>query len=351
MLTMPTPSPQSSSPGACSLRGSEWKPPLGIVFAPHSTRSPPSRILRIFGWVFSSWSRSCDGELDVAVVEPDDDADRDHVVAHRVDERAAELAVLRLPVRSGQPIVWTTSSSGFATFQTSFTPSSQTCGSLPREPEPVERDAGEVALRPLGEHGHLRDEVGAGLEVAAAPCPRGRGPCRRCARRRRGRARRAASAPRSRAGSSRRPPPRARRASGRAARARRSSCRGSASAAAAGSRSGAALREDVDGLAVHLAVRRAAPPCRKRSPNSRRSAARVDDRAREEMRAGLLALLERARPAPRRAARPSPGCSSSSWPSRIAQASPAGPRADDEDADLDPLVDRVGRLARRSRAR
>src|SRR5437763_1788530 len=38
----------------------------------------------------------------------------------------------RLPVRSGQPIVWMTRSSGFATFQTSFTPSSQTCGSSPR---------------------------------------------------------------------------------------------------------------------------------------------------------------------------------------------------------------------------
>ena len=34
-------------------------------------------------------------ERGVAVVEADDEADRDHVVAHRVDERAAALAVLR----------------------------------------------------------------------------------------------------------------------------------------------------------------------------------------------------------------------------------------------------------------
>src|SRR6266536_1801656 len=38
---------------------SEAKPPLGIVFAPQATRSPPSSNLRSLGCVFSSWGRSC----------------------------------------------------------------------------------------------------------------------------------------------------------------------------------------------------------------------------------------------------------------------------------------------------
>ena len=37
-----------------------------------------------------------DGELDVAVVEPHDHPDRHHVLPHRIDERAAELAIARL---------------------------------------------------------------------------------------------------------------------------------------------------------------------------------------------------------------------------------------------------------------
>ena len=75
-LTSPAPSPQRSSPGAWRRRGSETKPPSGIVFAPHSMRSPPSRIGRIRGWVFSSWSRSWTESRGVAVVEPDDHPDR-----------------------------------------------------------------------------------------------------------------------------------------------------------------------------------------------------------------------------------------------------------------------------------
>ena len=71
--------------------------------------------------------------------------------------------------------MWITRSSGFATRQTSLTPSAQTCGFSPCEPEPLDRRAGQVPLRPLGEHGHAGDEVGARLEVrqllavAAAP--------------------------------------------------------------------------------------------------------------------------------------------------------------------------------------
>ena len=42
-----------------SSRGSATKPPSGIVFAPHSTRSPPSRMRCTSGCLFSSCSRSC----------------------------------------------------------------------------------------------------------------------------------------------------------------------------------------------------------------------------------------------------------------------------------------------------
>ena len=133
-------------------------------------------------------------ELDVAVVEPDDHAERDHVVAHRVDERAAELAVASRRARSGQPIVWMTRSSGF--------------GDLPDLLHAERPDLRVLALR--GRSGRARrrsggpasprrgsvtraSDVRARLEVRRAPRRRGRGPCRRCGRRRRGRPRRAAS--------------------------------------------------------------------------------------------------------------------------------------------------------------
>ncbi len=71
--------------------------------------------------------------LHVAVVEPDDHPDGDHVVAHRVDERTPNSRYWR-PPRSGQPIVWMTRWSGFGTFQISLTPSAQTCGFSPARP-------------------------------------------------------------------------------------------------------------------------------------------------------------------------------------------------------------------------
>ena len=63
-----------SSPGACSRFGSEWKPPLGIVFAPHATRSPPSSSRADLRVRLQLLEQVVDGELDVAVVEPDDHA-------------------------------------------------------------------------------------------------------------------------------------------------------------------------------------------------------------------------------------------------------------------------------------
>jgi hypothetical protein len=66
---------------------------------------------------------------------------------------------------SGQgPIVWMMRSSGLGTFQTSLTPSSQTCGS--RSSDSLDRRAGEVTPAALGQDRRLGDDVGPGLEVA-----------------------------------------------------------------------------------------------------------------------------------------------------------------------------------------
>ena len=105
------------------------------------------------------------GELDVAVVEPDHHAERDHVIAHRVDERAAELPVPRpAPQRPAHRV-------DHAVERPRDLPDLlhrelPHLRLLTAEGEPVESDAGEVALRPFGEHRDLGDEVGAGLEVA-----------------------------------------------------------------------------------------------------------------------------------------------------------------------------------------
>ncbi len=280
-------------------------------------------------------------ERGVAVVEPDDHADRDHVVAHRVDERAAELAVLA-PVRSGQPIVWTMRSSGFATFQTSFTPSSHTCGSSPRRPKwssatpvrwPCVPSASTVTFATMS-------EPASKLPSSPPSRPRPLSPVRdadhaavgdeQLLRRGLGQDHRAALL-----GA-------ARRASGRAARARRSSCRGCASSAAAGCGSAAAAREDVDGLAVHRAVRRHVLDAVAVLEETAQRA-RVDDRAGEQVRAGLLALLD---DRDRHVAEPLGDVGM--LLEQLAEADRAGEArragADDEHADLDALVDRVGRL-------
>src|SRR6516225_935418 len=98
-----------------------------------------------------------DGELGVAVVEADDEADRDHVVAERIDERAPELAVLlSAPQRPAHRV-----NDGL-----------QRLRDLPdlldaelpdlrltaAQPEAVQSHAGEVSLRSLGEDRDLRDE-------------------------------------------------------------------------------------------------------------------------------------------------------------------------------------------------
>ena len=64
---------------------------------------------------------------------------------------------------------------------------------------------------------------------------------------------------------------------------------------------------------------------RLRPPKSAAQRARVDDGAREQVRARPACPSRARRTARRRAARRAPGAASSSWPSRIAHARPAGP--------------------------
>ena len=189
--------------------------------------------------------------------------------------------------------------------------------------EPVERDAGEMALRSLGEDGDLRDEVGAGLEVrqllslAAASLVagadaddaavvdeellrRGLGEDHRPALLRL--LREVAAELREGEDPVAVVPHRRRRRDAERI----------------------ALREDVDRLAVR--PRRSSGGPASGSPRRRGGAGRAGSRPRRRGDASRAACPSRAaRREPRPAARPSPGRSSSSWPRRIAHASPAGP--------------------------
>ena len=162
--------------------------------------------------------------------------DRDQVVAHRIDERAAELAVLgRRPQRPAHRVDHAVERLRDAPDLLHAERPDLRVRALEREP--LDRGSGQVALRALGEHGHAREHVRPRLEVRqllAVP------PAATVARAH------TADAPvgdeqlhrgRSRAGSWRLPSPPRRRGSARAARATRRSCRGSASSAAAGIRS------------------------------------------------------------------------------------------------------------------
>ncbi len=100
----------------------------------------------------------------VAVVEAHHHSDRDHVVTHRIDERATELPE---PGRRPQGPPHGVDDPA----QRRRDPPHLLDAQLPNlrmvgtEPEMVECHAGEVALGSLGEHGHLGDDVRARLEV------------------------------------------------------------------------------------------------------------------------------------------------------------------------------------------
>ena len=292
------------------------------------------------------------GELDVARLEPGDEAEREHVVAHRVDEGAAELPVLRaLAQRPAHRV--DDVGERLRHLPDLLDAERPDLRLLPRQAEAVDRGAGEVALRPLGQDRHLRGDVRARLE----------------------RAERAAVA-----------------AEALVARAdavnaavvdeqllrvglrqhRRAERLGLLRQEAAQLRDGddpvavvlhrrrrrdphalVSAREQVDGLAVHLAVGRQVAH-RQAVAEEAAERARVDDRAREEMRAGCLALLDdgdrylaQALRRLRRLLQQLPE------PDRAGE--PGRPGADDQDTDLDPLRDRIGRrrdhLGRRERRR
>ena len=104
------------------------------------------------------------GELGVAVVEPDDHPERDHVGAERIDERTAELAIARvLAKRPAQRV-------DDAVERPRHLPDllhaeRPHLRTLARQSEPLDRRAGQVALRSFAENGDTSDDVRARLEV------------------------------------------------------------------------------------------------------------------------------------------------------------------------------------------
>ena len=280
------------------------------------------------------------GQLDVAIVEADDEPDRDHVVAHRVDPRAAELAVLRRlaerPAERVDDLV-----------ERLLDPPHLLHAELPDlrlgavEAEVVECGTGEMAGRSLGEHGHLRCDVGAGLEVAERlPFPASTLVA-------------AANADDatvldeqlvgSRLGEHERPG-RLRLLGEIAAHLRD----GDDPVAVVAERrrrrdpERTLLREEVDALARNLAVGRDASELLGAAAEQPADGARIHHRAREEMRSRLLALVhERDRDLPE------PLCCPGIFLEQLAQPKStreAGRTAtDDQDADVDALVRRVRR--------
>ncbi len=141
------------------------------------------------------------------------------------------------------------------------------------------------------------------------------------------------------------PPASARRpCSGRAARARRPCCRGSSSAAAAGCAAPADFRQQVDGLAVDEAVVGDVGDRRSPSPNRLLSARGLSTAPERRCEPGCLPFSSSAT-----GTSPSRSAVSGSCLDQLAEADRAGQArraaADDQHADVDPLVHRVGRRA------
>src|SRR5581483_3199673 len=103
-------------------------------------------------------------ELGVAVVEPDDHPDRDELIAHRIDERAAELAVAlagaqRPPHRVHDAV------ERLRDLPHLLHAERPHLRVLAAQPEPLECSAREMTLRALRENRHARSDVGPRLEV------------------------------------------------------------------------------------------------------------------------------------------------------------------------------------------
>ena len=292
-----------------------------------------------------------DRELDVTRLEPGDEPERDHVVAHRVDERAAELAVLgALAQRPAHRV--DDAAERRRDLPDLFHAERPDLRLLARDPEAVERGRGQVALCALREDRHLRGDVRARLVGAdrlavsseslvarADPvyAPVGDEELLRIGLRQH----------------------------------RRSERLGLLGEEAAELRDGddvvavvahrrrrrdpqrRPLREQVDGLAGHHAVVRHVLD---RQPVAEETAerTRVDDGAGEEMRAGRLALLDD-RDGHLAEALGDLGRLLQQLPETDRTGKPGRPCADDQDSDLDPLRRRIGRrrdhLGRRERRR
>ena len=290
-------------------------------------------------------------QLDVAVVEAHDHAERDHVVAHRVDERAAELAVLGAPAQRPahrvdhppqRPV-------DLPDLLDAERPDLRV---LALEAEVVDRGAGQMALRALAEDGDAADEVGAGLEVRQRPAVAAAAPV-------------AGAHPADAAVGDEQP--------------RRRGLRQDHRAALLGLLGEPApeLRQRGHVVAVVLHRRRRRDPHRVRAgqevdalvldrPVERHvrdpravaeeppQPARVHDRAGEQVGAGRAALLEHR---DRHLAEPLGDVRVllEQLPEADRAGEPGRPGADDQHADLDPLVRRVGRrrdhLGRRERRR
>ena len=170
-------------------------------------------------------------QLDVPVVEPDDEPERNQLLAHRVEPRAAELPVpRRLAERPAERVHDLVERLRDAPDLLDAELPDLRLASV--KPEPVERGKREVTRRALGEHRHPRDDVRPRARSCRAPLPLCPGPCHPSGPRPRGRGRRAAGRPQSRGAETLPPPPLARTDTGSAGRSRRSSCRGFGASAA-----------------------------------------------------------------------------------------------------------------------
>ena len=283
------------------------------------------------------------GELDVRVLEPDDEADRDVLLAHRVDPGAAELAVAR-PLAQRPAHGVDDPPQRLRDLPDLLDAERPDLGVPPVEAEVVDRRGGQVARGSLGEDGDPRGHVDAGLEVRerlpvlAAPlvarADAGDAPVvdeqlltgglrqdHRAARLRLLRQ----EAPEL---GDRDDPV----AAVHHRRRRRDAER-------------PALREEVDGLVLHLAVRRhvldGEPPREQLADR-----ARIHHRARQQVRSGLLALLEH-RDGHLAELLPHVRVLLEQLSEPDGAREPARPAADDQDPDVDPLVRCVRRRADR----
>ena len=286
-----------------------------------------------------------DGKLDVAVVEPHHHAERQQLVAHRIDERAAELAILGAGAQ--RPAHRVDDSSKWPGDTPDLLDAERPdLRVLACEAERLDRGARQVALRSFREHGNARKDIRAGLEVrqllavSAAALVAGADaahPAVLDEQLRRG-------------GLGQDHRPGLLRLRGQPATELRQ--RGDAVAVVLHRRrrrdsGGAVAGQEVDRLLLDHAVEGelVEPLAAREEPLQR---ARVDDRAREQVRARLLTLLDH-RDRHVAEAFGNRRCLLEQLAEPDCAGEPGWAGADDRDADLDALVLRIGRPGDRLR--